>query len=408
MAEGKLPRGPLVPHQRVPDPAAAAARARAGHPGAGRALRARAPASAWAARRWCRPSADIALLVELRLAGQRARAGGGDRARGDPRRRQAARGRAARSARAIAPRRRPHAARRTPAPAARRHRRAPASRRATAAIDRSIDAMAAHIERALQRDARPHRGPVRRRRLLGINPHTLRARMRKLGIDWARYRGTRALTRVSSTSNPISRRPQLRSPRKRTTCCLRRPRATLRTTSRRKISGSKLTQLGTASARAAWSRPAEDAAPGINSLPRGPADSGNDVLAYGARAARVGAGGRRGVLCRAARGRAARAARALHRRLGRRQPHAARRRPERRPRRRCLPRLLDFLNALLARTPALQVHVLSWDFSMIYALERELLSSLKFGWRAHPRLHFALDDHHPRRRLPASEAGRDR
>ena len=33
---------------------------------------------------------------------------------------------------------------------------------------------------------------------------------------------------------------------------------------------------------------------------------------------------------------------------------------------------------------------------MIYALERELFSSLKFGWRAHPRLHFALDDHHPR------------
>jgi phosphatidylserine/phosphatidylglycerophosphate/cardiolipin synthase-like enzyme/uncharacterized membrane protein YdjX (TVP38/TMEM64 family) len=58
-------------------------------------------------------------------------------------------------------------------------------------------------------------------------------------------------------------------------------------------------------------------------------------------------------------------------------------------------RLLDFLNAVLARTPGLQAHVLSWDFSMIYALEREMLSSLKFGWRAHPRLHFALDDQHP-------------
>jgi phosphatidylserine/phosphatidylglycerophosphate/cardiolipin synthase-like enzyme/uncharacterized membrane protein YdjX (TVP38/TMEM64 family) len=59
------------------------------------------------------------------------------------------------------------------------------------------------------------------------------------------------------------------------------------------------------------------------------------------------------------------------------------------------PRLLDFLNALLVARPALHIHVLAWDFSMIYALERELLSSLKFGWRAHPRLHFALDDHHP-------------
>lgn len=59
------------------------------------------------------------------------------------------------------------------------------------------------------------------------------------------------------------------------------------------------------------------------------------------------------------------------------------------------PRLLEFLNALLVARPALHVYVLAWDFSMIYALERELLSSLKFGWRAHPRLHFALDDHHP-------------
>ena len=39
------------------------------------------------------------------------------------------------------------------------------------------------------------RGSVRERagsrgagRLLGINPHTLRARMRKLGIDWGRFR----------------------------------------------------------------------------------------------------------------------------------------------------------------------------------------------------------------------------
>ena len=31
-------------------------------------------------------------------------------------------------------------------------------------------------------------GPFGAARLLGINPHTLRARMRKLGIDWAKYR----------------------------------------------------------------------------------------------------------------------------------------------------------------------------------------------------------------------------
>ena len=49
-------------------------------------------------------------------------------------------------------------------------------------------AMRRHIEAALERT----RGRVEGRRgaaaLLGINPHTLRARMRKLGIEWDRYR----------------------------------------------------------------------------------------------------------------------------------------------------------------------------------------------------------------------------
>lgn len=49
-------------------------------------------------------------------------------------------------------------------------------------------AMAAHIEAALRRS----RGRIEGRRgaaeLLGINPHTLRARMRKLGVDWRRFR----------------------------------------------------------------------------------------------------------------------------------------------------------------------------------------------------------------------------
>jgi DNA-binding NtrC family response regulator len=34
-------------------------------------------------------------------------------------------------------------------------------------------------------------GPFGAARRLGINPHTLRARMRKLGIDWAQYRDAR-------------------------------------------------------------------------------------------------------------------------------------------------------------------------------------------------------------------------
>jgi transcriptional regulator with GAF, ATPase, and Fis domain len=49
-------------------------------------------------------------------------------------------------------------------------------------------AMKRHIERALVAT----RGKVEGKRgtaaLLGINPHTLRARMRKLGIEWSQYR----------------------------------------------------------------------------------------------------------------------------------------------------------------------------------------------------------------------------
>jgi transcriptional regulator with GAF, ATPase, and Fis domain len=50
------------------------------------------------------------------------------------------------------------------------------------------DAMADHIERALASTHGRIEGPFGAAKLLGINPHTLRARMRKLGIDWARYR----------------------------------------------------------------------------------------------------------------------------------------------------------------------------------------------------------------------------
>src|SRR5205823_11714357 len=45
-------------------------------------------------------------------------------------------------------------------------------------------AMARHIERALQQTGGRIEGPNGAAKLLNINPHTLRARMRKLGIDW--------------------------------------------------------------------------------------------------------------------------------------------------------------------------------------------------------------------------------
>jgi transcriptional regulator with GAF, ATPase, and Fis domain len=49
-------------------------------------------------------------------------------------------------------------------------------------------AMITHIERALVATHGRIEGPFGAAKLLGINPHTLRARMRKLGIDWARFR----------------------------------------------------------------------------------------------------------------------------------------------------------------------------------------------------------------------------
>jgi len=55
----------------------------------------------------------------------------------------------------------------------------------------------------------------------------------------------------------------------------------------------------------------------------------------------------------------------------------------------------DFLDALVRRRRSLGIHVLDWDFAMMYALERELLPIYTLGWRTHRRLHFRLDDRHP-------------
>jgi len=49
-------------------------------------------------------------------------------------------------------------------------------------------AMVSHIERALSATHGRIEGPFGAARVLGVNPHTLRARMRKLGIEWSRFR----------------------------------------------------------------------------------------------------------------------------------------------------------------------------------------------------------------------------
>ena len=48
--------------------------------------------------------------------------------------------------------------------------------------------MKRHIEDALTRTKGRVDGPHGAALVLGINPHTLRARMRKLGIEWSKYR----------------------------------------------------------------------------------------------------------------------------------------------------------------------------------------------------------------------------
>jgi phospholipase D1/2 len=68
--------------------------------------------------------------------------------------------------------------------------------------------------------------------------------------------------------------------------------------------------------------------------------------------------------------------------------------PERKPKDGYPATLLSFLNAVLEQKPHLHVVLLAWDFSMIYAFEREFLPSYVFRSDAHSRLHFVLDGAH--------------
>jgi phospholipase D1/2 len=56
--------------------------------------------------------------------------------------------------------------------------------------------------------------------------------------------------------------------------------------------------------------------------------------------------------------------------------------------------LAETLQSLAERKPSLEVRVLSWDFAMVYVLERELLPAYRFGWQDSNQLHFHLDGEH--------------
>jgi hydrogenase-4 transcriptional activator len=61
-----------------------------------------------------------------------------------------------------------------------------ASAPAVAPLD---EAVRRHIEVALAAAGGRIEGPQGAARMLRVNPHTLRARMRKLGVEWSRFRG---------------------------------------------------------------------------------------------------------------------------------------------------------------------------------------------------------------------------
>ncbi len=58
-------------------------------------------------------------------------------------------------------------------------------------------------------------------------------------------------------------------------------------------------------------------------------------------------------------------------------------------------RLGAFLDRMAANKPKLNVHILLWDFSMIFLMEREFFPIFKLGWNTHKRIHFRLDGNHP-------------
>lgn len=57
--------------------------------------------------------------------------------------------------------------------------------------------------------------------------------------------------------------------------------------------------------------------------------------------------------------------------------------------------LVEFLSALVARKPDLVVHLLLWDFSVLYALEREFLPDMSLNWSTPDQVRFCLDKRAP-------------
>jgi phospholipase D1/2 len=58
-------------------------------------------------------------------------------------------------------------------------------------------------------------------------------------------------------------------------------------------------------------------------------------------------------------------------------------------------RFLPFLEALSKERPDLQIYILAWDYSAVFAMEREWLQRALFAWTTPANVHFRFDDRHP-------------
>ncbi len=55
--------------------------------------------------------------------------------------------------------------------------------------------------------------------------------------------------------------------------------------------------------------------------------------------------------------------------------------------------LVGFLNRLCADNPQLEIHILAWDYSLVYAVEREWMQRLKMALKTNERIHFEYWTH---------------
>jgi phospholipase D1/2 len=61
----------------------------------------------------------------------------------------------------------------------------------------------------------------------------------------------------------------------------------------------------------------------------------------------------------------------------------------------CALELGDFLNDLARRNRHLHIHILIWDYPVIFGLDREWAPFYGLGWQPHRRVHFRYDNTHP-------------